>query len=218
MATSTSTIRWWPSFATRPTIHPDTPSAHRSPHNDQTATHGLNHGASFARSPTPHHTTPTDTGQTQPRPHLPANLTAHFEPTKTLRKETPAHTAPEGSGIMQTPEGGKHPVTHNRVRLGLDPPVMPSIWPGLQAPKLGTGDQMSSNKDYWKKRNEELAAVVTGPRARKPSKKCQSDTTHPQNPNEKPKAKPKHKEAKRKTMNYIPNRLLRNRPRHPGCQ
>ncbi|KAL3789023.1 hypothetical protein HJC23_008170 [Cyclotella cryptica] len=71
---------------------------------------------------------------------------------------------------------------------------------------------MSSNKDYWKKRDEELAAVVTGPRARKPSKKCQSDTTPPQNPNEKPKAKPKHKEAKRKNDELYPKQAPKKPP------
>ena len=61
---------------------------------------------------------------------------------------------------------------------------------------------MSSNNYYWKKCDEELGAVVTGLRTRKPSKKCQTDSTDDssplQNPILKPKAKTKPNQSKRK--------------------
>jgi hypothetical protein len=70
---------------------------------------------------------------------------------------------------------------------------------------------MSSNKDYWKKRDEELGAVVMGPRTRKPSKKCQADSTdesaHLQNPIIKPNTKTN--EAKRKNDEFNPTQATK---------
>ena len=61
---------------------------------------------------------------------------------------------------------------------------------------------MSSNNYCWKKHDEKLGTVVTGPRTRKPSKKYQTDSTDEdsplQNPILKPKAKTKPNQSKRK--------------------
>ena len=58
---------------------------------------------------------------------------------------------------------------------------------------------MSSNSYYWKKHDEVLCAVVMGPWTRKPSNKCQTDSTDERSPLPNPILKPK---AKIKTNQY----------------
>ena len=72
---------------------------------------------------------------------------------------------------------------------------------------------MSSNNYCWKKHDEELGAVVTGPRTRKPSKKYQTDSTDEssplQNPILKPKAETKTNQYKRKNDESYTKRVTK---------